>query len=377
MVPPTRKYCEESKARDWNWIEKTFKRIPVPYPLISFILFIISSLAFIFLLDKHGEEVKCYLPMLVPACFLVAYELAGVQYFLNKIRFLFGSLETVPGCEDKVINMNYHLKEKFTKSKLYYIILFLVIAPFGFDIELFSGNNATFWSILLDILSLSITLLILYSMAIILWIIFNISWALSEIERSYKHFINIDLFNIDKLGGLRPIRNLILNLVVFQFVAISLGIIAFINPNAPRYPECIYLIILFLITLNFFFRGWYVIHNILKVKMERDIGTINELYQQQHQRLQDIISGNDYWDKEEKLDRILTSTKFLQDEREQVLHASRRVYDFKAIFTFVITSLLPFATTYVLPLTKASDQYVLVAKEFFDQHILTVIMGWL
>lgn len=218
-------------------------------------------------------------------------------------------------------------------------------------------------------------------MATILWIIFSISWALNQIGGSYKHFIKIDLFSIDKVGGLRPIKNLILKLVVYQFMTVSLGIITFVTPDEIIYHEIVFLIILFLITVCFFFKGWYVIGKLLNGKRVHDTGTINGLYQQQHQRLQNVISGKDYWDKEEKLDNILTSMEFLQDEREQVLRASKRAYDFKAIFTFISTSLLPFATTYVLPLItpEGSDQYVLATKfiEFFDQQILNLIIEFL
>ena len=391
------------EERSWNWIEKAFKKIPVPYPFISLTLFIICYLFYRFLFGKvecwnHYPYVECWNfstqvecwnlythIVVISVCILVAYGPAGIQYFLNNMRYVFGNLEPVPKYEENILDLNHQLEVKFTKSKIYSVILIIVIIPFiaidpiRGECNLYSMcEGATIWNILLDIFNYAITLLILYSMATILWIIFNISWALNEIEGgSYRHVIKIDLFNVDKVGGLRPIKNLILKLVVYQFVTVSLGILSFVTPNEIIYHEIIFLTMLFSITIYFFFKGLYVISKLLNDKQERETDTINELYQQQHQRLQNIISEEVYWDKEEKLDTILTSMEFLQDERERVLNASKRAYDFKVIFTFISTSLLPFATTYVLPLVtpKGSDQYLLVTQaiEFFDQQILPLI----
>jgi len=99
-----------------------------------------------------------------------------------------------------------------------------------------------------------------------------------------------------------------------------------------------------------FFLSRYVIHKLLEDKRECDISIINELYDQQNQRMQSTISCKDYNNKDMKLDHILKSMEFLQDERERLMRASKRAYDFKDMFIFISSFLLPFVTTYILPL---------------------------
>lgn len=382
------------EEKSWNRIESVFNKVPVPYPLISLILFIISYLVYLFL----SARVKSFDPQdwdiftrmqIVSTCFLVAYETAGVRYFIDNMREVFRNMEPVPECENDIIDLNSQLEKKFTKSKIFYIIIFLVVIPFILidlirgEIYLYSlsEETPTIWSIFLDVFNYTITLLILYSMATILWIIFNTTWALNEIESSHQHIIKIDLFNFDKVGGLKPIRDLILKLVVYQFIAVSLAIITFITPYRIIYYEIIFLIVLFIITVYVFVAGWYVIHKLLEGERGRIINTINELYLQQNQRMQDIISSEEYWDKEEKLGQILKSMKFLQDEIARVMRASKRAYNFKAIFVFTCSSLIPFITTYLLPLIipEESDGYgqVIQSVKFFNQHVLTLINEFL
>lgn len=353
--------------RAWNLIEKAFKRIPVPYPLVSMILFIISYLVYLFLSKRvegfvDSQDWDIYTRMvIVSTCFLVAYETAGVRYFINDMREVFRNMKPIPERERDVLDLNSRLEKRFTKSKIFYLIIFLVIFPF-ISIDQMRGeyylfslyeDTPTIWSILLDVFNFTITLLVLYSMATILWIVSNILWTLNEVERSdsHRHIIKIDLLNVDKVGGLKPLRDLILKLVVYQFIAISLASVSFVTPYEIIYHEIIFLITIFFITVVYLFiDGLYIIHKLLESERERNIDVINELYRKQNQRMQHIISGADYSEKEETLDRILNSMKFLQDESERVMHASKRAYNFKAILVFIGSSLIPFITNQLLPL---------------------------
>ena len=137
-----------------------------------------------------------------------------------------------------MIDLKNRLEERLTKSRSFYLIVFLVmvpyfaISPIRGEFYLFSiyEETLTIWSILLDVFNNTIALLVLYSMAMVLWIILNISWALNEVESSaHHHIIKIDLFDVDKVGGLKPIRNLILKLVVYQFIAISMASFSFVT----------------------------------------------------------------------------------------------------------------------------------------------------
>jgi len=382
--------------KSWSWIDGAFKKIPIPYPYVSLIIFICCYLIYIFLSmlvesfpDYHDWDANIKRKILITSL-LVAYGMAGVKYFTDNVRGVFKMMEPAPGCQKKIAALNVQLEDRFTKSKRFYIILFLVISPF-YGIDLMRGEVRSYLlteyrltgslsidSITLDIFNNIAALLILYTMAMILWIIFNTRWALSDLESgSHGHIIEIDLFNVDDVGGLKPIRNLILKLVVYQFIAVSLAIINFVDPDKIMYHEILFLVLVFIITVCFFVSGWFVIQELLEGERGRNINSINELYRQQNHRVQDIIAGEEYWDNQEKLDRILTSMNFLKDERDRVKEASKHAYNFKSIFIFISSSLVPFITTYLLPViikegSKVSE-HITPKMEFLNDQVLPLI----
>ena len=117
----------------------------------------------------------------------------------------------------------------------------------------------------------------------------------------------------------------------------------------------------------------------MEAERGRNIDSINELYRQQNHRVQEIIAGEGYWDNQEKLDRILTSMNFLKDERDRVKEASKHAYNFRSVLIFISSSLVPFITTYLLPLiikegSKISEQ-ITPGMELLNQQILPLING--
>ena len=384
--------------KSWSWIDGAFKKIPIPYPYVSLIIFICCCLIYIILSvlveslpDYHDWDANIKRKILITSL-LVAYGMAGVKYFIDNVRGIFEMMEPAPGCQKKIAALNIQLEDRFTKSKKFYIILILAIIPF-YGIDLIRGEVRSYLlteykltgslsidSISLDIFNNIAALLILYTMAMILWIIFNTRWALRDLKGgSHGHIIKIDLFNVDDVGGLKQVRNLILKLVVYQFIAVSLAIINFIDPYKIMFHEIIFLSILFSITVYFFISSWFIIQELLEAERGRNIDSINELYRQQNHRVQEIIAGEGYWDNQEKLDRILTSMNFLKDERDRVKEASKHAYNFRSVLIFISSSLVPFITTYLLPLiikegSKISEQ-ITPGMELLNQQILPLING--
>jgi len=365
----------------WIWIERVYNKIPVNRLTLAFIMLfiVLFPLNTILHIKKTNVWNISDTIKIGSACFLVAFEVVGVRYFICNMRKVFENLDHAPGCGENICNLKYQIEKQF-KSRIIYIIIVMFLALFyGIDIireesYFFSSYYDSIWAKLLDIFNFFITILILCSMAIIVWIIFNISWSLNKIEGD-KQIIKVDLFHADQVGGLEPIRDLILKLVVFQFISISFGIISFLMPIL--YFEILFLVSFFLITTYLFIVGWYAIHKLLEGERTRTINAINKLYLRQYLRMEDIISKDDYSDKKEELNLILTSIEFLHDERVQVIHASKRAYNFKALFVFISSSLIPFITTYLLPLivSAESDGYgqMIQIIELFNPHVLAMI----
>ena len=136
-------------------------------------------------------------------------------------------------------------------------------------------------------------------MVTILWIMINVSWLLGEIGSDfYRHKIRVDLFSSDNIGGLKPIRNLIIELVVYQFIAISLGIVNFISPGGTFYFEIGFFAGLFLLSFCILAKAWCTIDKLLDAEREIEIKHINQLYQQQHERVRDMIMTTSDYDAE-------------------------------------------------------------------------------
>lgn len=361
-----------TEKRSWNWIEEASDRIKASYPLAVSILCTVLYFIYLYLHSKV-EMASCgldlYIHIIILDTFvLIAYLIIGVKYFTSKMRTTFWCLETYPDSNSTIEDLYNRLESKFTRSKIYYLIVALiaisfVLIPIPTREDFWYYYEPSMWSALLDIFNYIAALFILYLMATILWIMISVSWLLGEIGSvSYRHNIKIDLFSSDNVGGLTPIRRLILELVVYQFIAISLGIMNFITPGGAFYIEITFFLLLFVLSISIFIKAWHTIDNLLDYKRKSEVESINQLYNQLHQRVRDmIITKNSDYD-EERLNKVLTSMDWFRDERIQVLSASRKTYTIKNIITFISTSFLPIATlivTYIIPLiiSKESAEY--------------------
>jgi hypothetical protein len=188
------------------------------------------------------------------------------------------------------------LKHRFSSSYWYYLLVAGVIVPFiiikVLDIlgegVAFYIVEPTVWSFLLDIYDILIRYLMLFLLAIILWIIFNIAWMINKIGKDpYRRTIKIDILCVDKIGGLKPLRDLILKTDSFYFVCITLAIIFYVSPFSIISYESYFLILLLIVGVSFFIIGIRTIRKVLKGRIEEEINKINERYQRHHQRLMD------------------------------------------------------------------------------------------
>ena len=353
--------CSLGEKQTWNWIEKLSNKTPTRYHFIFLILvFFISYLIYIFLISKIDfasgwfEDYRNQIPVLA-GFFWAAYLIAGVAYFTDATRMSVEKIKAVPKHQERIDELRDRLRKRFTKSKTYYVIIFLVIisdylvSPIG-KTDFWYFSEPTIWSILIDVFNIGTTLLILYLMATILWINLNVSWTLDELASDdYISFVKIDLFHSDTVGGLSPLKNLIRNLAIYQFVTVTLGILNWVTPGGTYYKDIIYFYILYIINVYLFLKGQHCISKILTNCREYKINNINQIYEQLNQQSYDIIARGDFEKELDLLDQISKSMNLLQFDRDKLQNASRSTYNFKDNFIFLTSSLLPFVTTYVLP----------------------------
>jgi hypothetical protein len=219
-------------------------------------------------------------------CILITVQLFGIQYFLNKIRFSFGSLKIRSESGNKCYHPLDELRKNFTTSRIFYIVVLMVFFPFVaipintiFRLHdnyfFFQESNSNQFSPLFDIYTNFITFFMLYLLAVLIWMILNISWTLDTISnRPYIEVVKIDLSDADKMGGLRPIRNLIVWFSVFYFFIIILAVLFNLAPRGLLLYESVSLILFWIIGVVFFLRGWFTIKKFLVKEVKNQISSL-------------------------------------------------------------------------------------------------------
>ena len=339
---------------EYNWIEKLFKKIPIPYPVVSLIF-----ASIIYLIFKFFSYKVVFFPWdffhqlsVMTLSIQIAFQLAGIQYLLNNMKGTFRDLKWSPKNGESIVDLYVSFENRFCKSHWFYVIVMSVIIP-KIIIELIRilGGGRTYYIVnktmlylLLDIYNSFVVYLMLFLLATILWIIYNISWFLNEIGSDpYRNLVEIDIFSIDKIGGLKALRSLVLKVLTIYFISITLAIIYYISPSSIISYTTFFFIVLLLVGISFFLMGIRTIRKLLRDKVEDEINKINERYQREHQKLMDIISEGNYKDKLEELNWVKSTMETLRIERERMLQLYKysKGYDLKTITQFVVSIIPP------------------------------------
>jgi hypothetical protein len=305
------------------------------------------------LLFFNVEEIYYYV-LIIDTFILIAYLFAGVKHFTVQTKCALQKLE-IYADENEAAVLYDRLEKRFTRSNAYPAITILIIIsylaiPFPSKSDFYYFSEPGVYAALIDVINLTNLILVLYLITAVLWIMNNISWLLDQIRiDSKKGLAKVDLFSSDKIGGIRSLRNLVLSLVIYHFIATSLAIINFVTPGKIFYIESIFFSLLFLSGVFFFIRCWLAIDEILEDKRRSEIGILNRIYDKESQHARDIIAGDDFEGREDRLSQIFGSLEWLSNERQNIMNASRRVYDLKATIAFISSSVLPLVTTFVLP----------------------------
>lgn len=345
------------------WIEKIFKKIPIPYPILSLFIAVIIYSVYWFFSTKIYYFPWDFVDRLVVSALaiLIALQLVGIQYVLNKIKRKFIGLLLFPNNVKSIGDLYTEFENRFYRSYWYYVLVALVIVPFiiFFIQNILQGGKTyytsepTAWSFLCDIYNNVVGFSMLYLLAIILWIIFNIAWTFIDIGSDrYRHLIEINIFNIDKIGGLKPLRNFILLFLAYYFICITLAIISYISPERIFSYESFFLIILLILGVCFFLLGLRTIQKIVKGKIEFEIDKISERYQKEHQRLMEILSEENYEDKEKELNLVSRAMEILNDERERRI----QLYDKAKGYDFI--TVIQFASSFIPPLIAFLQKFI-------------------
>lgn len=341
---------------------------PLLVSSILYILYLFFAINIQFVRDNMNLQVHF---LILEPFILIFYLLAGIQHYMDEMRCSFRELQTYTYSDKVPDHLCQFAEKRFKSARSFYILLVLNLIIFLIitvpQEDFFYRIEPTIWSAAVDIMTLLITALIIYLFTTILWLIIICIWALDKMEKDFSEgLIKLHIYSSDKMGGLKPIRNFILSLVVYQFGAVALGISNFITPGGIFWKEIAYFLALFLFGAALFFKGWYVINNMLESERARRITAINRMQERQIQRMNEILSSEGLDEDMSKLDKAAKSIEILQKEGERTMNAGRTAFDFKAVIAFISGSLLP-----ILALYEKVNQFGILdkAQEFINQSL--------
>lgn len=333
----------------WNCIESIFKKIPLPYPILSIVFSFIIFL--IYLILSPCEKRDCWLAVYA-SCFVIVYLLIGNQYLINKMRIIIQNLGFIPQGGSYKEELYDLFKKYFIESKTFYlvnlgIVLYFIILDliryYIYNIEVFFSSNA------LNVYNYAMFFFELYLLATVLWIIINIYMMLKRIEsRPYRDAIKIDILSVDRAGGFGQLRDFILMVIIYYSLGISLIVLSY-EPTGYKnvYFEIGFIILLLLIGVILLIAGLLSIKKLYSMRMVEQINLINEKYLEQYRRIIEIISKQEVKSNENELQFLSRSLEWLQKERNervQILNDNR--YNLKAGVTTLASIILTILTIY-------------------------------
>lgn len=282
---------------------------------------------------------------------LVVGQLIGIHYFLNKMRAEFNFLLPFNG---------YGISIKDRDNKYHAIAGFIVAIYIATQLlYMLQGHNIFFyqtkpelWSILIDIFNQAVNLFNFFLLSTILWICINIYWAIRQISsKQCPNLIYVDLFNIDRAGGLSRIRKFILDVSIFYFVVMIFTILSYVTPFWILSYENIFIITLLFVGAGFFISSLSALDSILKDKIESELIANTQEYKAQKDKLKSILSGDKSAETEQELNSILILLNLFSNERSWLLSLEASIWDITTLGTFTVT-LLASLMTYVLKLQE-------------------------
>lgn len=349
-------------------LKKFMRTLSTNYLLTAFGISIIIFLILIFFTTK----IRCFplkfptFLVLVSSSIVIGYQFGLIIYFISSMQSVFKKFEPLFQ-EKKFMVFRDCVDKRFQRTGNYYFIIILVLIPFILLdlIEFFKWKFAegpippyfylfepTFWSLLLDVVNNIFGYLMLFLLANVVWIVFNLILIVSVLDKA--HYLKADVFHIDQSGGLQPLRNYILFIVVNYFLIITLAMLSYISPTASVLVfisptaiisyEIIFLAGLLFLGVVLFFQTEKVIISLIDKSMECELRRIDNEYRNTFERLNELNSGLKNKENGVELKNLSLILDILGKEEAKIKSLKHRRFDLKGIFTFISSFLIPTVT---------------------------------
>lgn len=291
----------------------------------------------------------------------IALQLIGIQYFLTKIKWSFGLIKFCSDREDQCHRPIDQLKESFTKSKIFYLLILIVFSSlaaakvnaFYSGMEpFFYQRNPIFWVLLLDIYDNLVSFLMFYLLAILLWMIFNISFMLFKINSQlYNESLKIEPLDSDRAGGLKPLKELLLLFGIYYFLVLALAVFSNLTPRGLHPFESISLGLFWLIGAVLFLYDWYALRRFLKGKREDEVSSLGEILESKRTQLIDLVSKSKEKESDDQIDSLSNALDIIDKERDRI-----QQYKIKPIGAKTAILFVGFSALSLITILKASGE---------------------
>jgi hypothetical protein len=281
---------------------------------------------------------------------LIAIELAGIQYILNKTRDIFTDLDGIYYWPKSGFYERF--KVRFSQSFWRYVaiatmILISLLIEFsyilgGYTLFIYEWEN-TYWSLAYDIYYHAINYLTYILLTIILWINSIIILVLNEVtNKPIQPKLKISVYSINREFG--PLRNLILKISAIYFTCISLAGIASLNLTNIFSIEVFFFIFLLILGIIFFYDVISDMGTLIGSGIDFEQKEINDRCQEQLQKIIKIASKENYAENKEEINSINIMLEILHREKDKISMLDRKGYSLTTIGAFISTTILPILT---------------------------------
>jgi hypothetical protein len=349
-------------------IQTIYKKLSVNYMIVSLTISFITFLVYL-----AFSKISNWLPLdfgtLVVSTamsILIGYEFALIIYIVSKIYPTFQKLCPLfqnNDCQIFLDNFQFNLK----KFCLLCLTILIILTPFtiltinrfliwkifkGMSNEVppfFSLVDHTTCALLLDIFNNLVGCLIIILLAIIVWIIIELTFSLTDLQKKYE--VKINIFEVEEIGGLKPLNTFMLFILGNYFVIIALIILSYTPPNETIYyhiyskllitPEIIILLIMLFIGVIYFIVTQITVQRLIDKGIEPELKKINIKRTEIFNKTIEICSEKRTNGNIIKLRELQIITDLLEKEEMRIKQIQNKKFDLKILIKFLTTILIP------------------------------------
>lgn len=317
---------------------------------------------------------------------MLGYEFALKNYFFVNVYLIFEKLEPLFQKNQYQIFSRF-LQKRLLKSHLHYLIIVVVLAPVAI-IELYrlvkydkhasnlpyycllNYNNSRLndldwnnklgdlayyciqtnnhWVQLLDIFTELVSYYSLYLMAVVIWMTIELTLIINHLR---KYTFEIDIFDKDEIGRLKPLKSFVLLIMSSYFIITALAIIAYTPPDYQGNPiriiknyEDIVFILAYLILGISTIGTQKTIRGIISKGVEFELKRIDRKYKETYDKVIGISSNKLDNANEKYLNELKIILEILEKEERKINEINKKMFNFKEKSVYLTSLLLPVFT---------------------------------